>query len=60
MTPKLINEYIRYIAPIEEDKTKILEKKESVFQSILITDNLLDAHTLRMLVYSMHPFQMKE
>lgn len=31
-----------------------------MFQSILITDNLPDPHTLRMLVYSMHPFQTKE
>jgi len=60
MTPKLPNEYIRYLAPIEEDRTKILDKKENVFQSILVTDNLPDANTLRMLVYSMHPFQMKE
>lgn len=60
MTPKLPNEYVRYLAPIEEDRTKILDKKESVFQSILITDNLPDPHTLRMLVYSMHPFQLRE
>lgn len=60
MTPKYPKEYIRYVAPAEEYRAKIVEKKEDVFRSILITPNNQDAHSFRLIIFSTRPFQMRE